>query len=180
MEIVAFIISIFALVISGIALYYTYFVGPDIKLIFNKKDRNAVFDLSSGGLAEFEGVFINRGNRDGYIHGTNFKRSGLVVNSENKNILCIPNFVIVVNPQAPLGITLNPKEIRTPFLIEKGGVFSITIYIHRQGCSALEDDEENQKWFKNHSNWKLKIKFYYTTTDKNGLKTKHETLNLII
>jgi len=180
MGIAAFIISILALIISGVALYYTHFVGPDIKLIFNKKDRNAVFDLSRGGLAKFEGVFINRGNRDGYIHNTNFERSGLVVDGENKNILCIPNFVIEVNRQAPLGITLEPKEIKTPFLVGKGCVSPITIYIHRQGGSALEDDKENQKWFKDHSGLKLKIKFYYTTTARNGLETKYKTFNLII
>jgi hypothetical protein len=51
-----------------LALYYRYLLGPDIKLVFSGEDRNVVFNHLRGGMTEFEGVFINKGNRAGYIH----------------------------------------------------------------------------------------------------------------
>jgi len=194
------IISLFALFISFLTLYYHYFVGPDIKLVFSDEDRNIVFNHLRGGLARFEGVFVNKGNRAGYIHNTNLIRAGLVKDvknkteliqmidkgsgfakeAENKKMFGVPGFVITIESQAPLAPILEPEEIKTPYLLREGDAFPFEIYIHKEGSSNSEKSKEISQWFEEHSGFTIKVKIYYTTTTKKGLKTKYETLNLKI
>ena len=199
-EIASLIISLFALFMSGLALYYHYLVGPDIKLVFSYEDRNIVFNYLRGGMAKFEGVFINKGNRAGYIHNTNFIRAGLVKDvknkteliqmidegsgfakeAENKKMFGVPGFVITIEPQAPLVPTLEVEKIKTPRLLREGDAFPFEIYLHKEETSNLEKSKEISQWFEEHSGFTIKVRIYYTSTTKKGLKTKYETLNVKI
>jgi|GEM_PF-5922368 len=208
-EIITLVMSGIAIGLSSLALYYSHFVGPDIKLVFSKQDRTAIFEYRSGGMAEFTGVFINTGNRTGYLLNTNMKTAGIFKNNyfklaneaflkgdmeelnkvtaeelerthENKNILHVPNFIVEIEPKAPLGISFAPDKIDTPLQIREGDSYPFTVFIHRSGGSTIEEDRENLKWFKEHSGLKIKIKIYYTTTTNSGLKPQDVTLNLKI
>lgn len=180
-EAASLIISLLALFMSGLALYYHFLVGPNIKLVFSDEDKNLVWDKFTG-TVETNGVFINKGNRAGYVVNNPLnKRTKLTEEFESKKrlILHVPSFLVTIEPPAPLGLSFEPKKIETPLSLKEGEVFYFKIYFHRQSIPHTIGEEEVDKWFKENSGLTVRIRIYYTTT-KPELEMEYETINLKI